>query len=155
MSTQEIAHLVAYAIALDKQLNEVEAKLKAAKADLIALATEKGEQTSTDGGGWSVVFEADNGDVARVTQPGRKLKSSFKVGTKEGEKIQAILGTNFYRCFESRTIYVPLPNIRDVVAEYIKSPAQQKRVIKAVTSDSAPQVAFEVKSAAHGERATV
>jgi hypothetical protein len=151
MSTKEISNLVAQAIALDKQLNEVESQLKAVKADLIALAIEKGETTATDGGGWSVVFEADNGDVARVTQPGRKLKSSFKVGTKEGERIQTILGTNFYRCFESRTIYVPVPNIRDVVAEYIKSPAQQKQVIKAVTSDCAPQVAFEVKSAAHGE----
>ena len=141
----QVAELVDEAITLDREIAEKEERLKQLKADLVAIAD--GEPVSlripTDGGGWSLTLESERG-VARVTQPGPKLKGSIDAEKPAGAKLMAKVGKWKEELFTPVLKYAPVANIRERLGELFK-PAEARAILKSLTSESAPQVAFETK----------
>lgn len=134
------------AIALDRQVAELEKELKGLKEKLVAEAVKRqGDQVETDGGGWSVVLEGSAGNIARVTQPGPRLKSAIDGEKPAGAKILELVGGKFKdQLFTPRLTYVPTENFR-VRAEELLTPGVAARVIKGCETKSAVAVSFETK----------
>lgn len=145
MSPKEITTLVAKAITLDRLLSNTKEKLDDLKAQLIEVAEAVPEdlRTATDGGGWSINFESDAG-IARVTQPGDKIKSSVDPETKPGALVLSTLGKLKDQFLTPALSYTPVENFRERAVELF-SPAVARKLIKMVTSESKPKVAFETK----------
>lgn len=146
MTKLDTMKLVEEAIAIDRTITELDAELKRLKEDLVAAALKRqGDQVETDGGGWSVVLEGSAGNIARVTQPGPKLKSVIDGEKPAGAKILELVGSKFKdQLFTPRLTYVPTENFR-VRAEELLTPGVAARVIKGCETKSAVAVSFETK----------
>lgn len=140
-----VQKVVDEAIALDREITEKEEQLKQRKADLLAMAegVEPHDKLQTDGGGWSVTFEAPTG-VARITKPGPKLKASIDAEKPAGAKLMEKIGRLKDELFTPVLKWIPVENIRVRVEELFK-PGEARAIIKALTSESAPTVSFETK----------
>jgi hypothetical protein len=147
MSPQKIKTIVSEAIALDRQIVEMNRDLAALKSVLVAEAKSRNDNHSpTDGGGRSWTAEDHEGNIARVTFPAPTLKSSVNGEGKTIEKIRDAAGQWFSRLFQQAPKYVPTPEFREQ-AEALLGRAAGK-LIKLMTSESAPRVSFEVKDIA-------
>jgi len=145
MSPKEINALVSKAITLDRLISNSEDKLKELKSELIELAVALPEdlRTATEGGGWSISFDADAG-VARVTQPGDKIKSNIDPEKKTGAALIEKLGKLKDQFLTPVLTYEPVANFRQRAVELL-TPANARKVIEMVTTESNPKVAFETK----------
>ena len=144
MTKVAIMQMVENAIVLDREIAEKEEELKALKESLIQEAAKAKERTETDGGGWSVVFEGSAGNIARVTQPGPKLKSSIDGEKVPGAKVLTLVGKLKDELFTPRLTYVPVENFR-ARTEELFAPGLAARIIQGCESKSAAAVAFETK----------
>lgn len=145
MTKLDTMKMVEEAIAIDRTITELDAELKRLKEDLVAAALKRqGDQVETDGGGWSVVLEGSAGNIARVTQPGPKLKSVIDGEKPAGAKILELVGKQKDQLFTPRLTYVPTENFR-VRAEELLTPGVAARVIKGCETKSAVAVSFETK----------
>lgn len=147
MTKQKLAGLVDEAIRLDRVVQESAERLKEIKADLVVEAQDRPDKTDTDGGGWSVTFDGTDGSIARVTQPGAKMKATVDAETKAGAALKEKVGKLWNQLFQPVVKYKPVDGFRDLVDTLIGG-AKARAIISAVTTESAPSVAFEVKEKA-------
>lgn len=146
MSNAKLAKLVAEAVALDREVAEKSDRLKVIKGDLLAMAqSETAEKTETSGGGWSVVFEGDEGCIARVTQPGDKLKANLDPESKPGKLVLSLLGRYKDDYFVSKKTLSPVLNFRDQVAAAFAG-REANRILELMTTESKATVSFETKA---------
>jgi hypothetical protein len=75
------------------------------------------------------------------------LKSTIDAESKSGAMLKAKLGKAWDRLFKPVMKYAPVDGFRDAVNEILR-PSEAKATLKAVTTESAPAVAFEVKEIA-------
>lgn len=147
MTDTKLKALVTEAVDLDRMIAQNTDRLAELKSLLVAEAVSREEQqTKTDGGGWSLTMEGTNGCIARVTQPGPKLKSSVDAEKPAGAKLMALVGKFKDQLFTPRLTYVPVENFRDKVANLFGG--QARKIISACEGKASPQVAFETKEAA-------
>lgn len=144
MTKQMQASLVNEAIRLDREIQERTEQLKQIKEDLIAEAEKRPDRMATDGGGWSVTFDGTDGSIARVTKPGPKLKSTVDAESKAGAALKEKVGKLWAQLFQPVVKYRPVDGFRDLVDTLIGG-AKARSILSAVTTESAPSVAFEVK----------
>lgn len=139
--------MVSEAVELDRAIARSQERLAELKALLVAEAMSRHEQsTQTDGGGWSLTMEGTNGCVARVTQPGPKLKSAIDAEAPAGAKVMAMVGKYKDELFTPRLTWIPVENIRERVVTLF--PAQHRKIISGCESKTPPQVSFETKETA-------
>jgi hypothetical protein len=145
MNNAKLAKLVAEAVALDREVAEKSDRLKEIKGDLLAMAeSETSEKTETSGGGWSVVFEGAEGCIARVTQPGDKLKANIDPESKPGKLILSLLGKYKDDYFVSKKTLQPVLNFRAQVSAAFGG-REAKRILELMTSESKATLSFETK----------
>lgn len=148
MTEIKLQKLVDQAVELDCQVQKQIADLKWLKEQLAFEAgTRADEQVKTDGGGWSVALAGTSGQIARVTQPGPKLKATINAEKGAGAKLIKLLGKFKDHLFTPVLVYAPVENFRERVKEFF-APATAKAIIMACESASAVQVAFETKEIA-------
>jgi hypothetical protein len=147
MTKQKLAGLVDEAIRLDRVIQESTERLKEIKADLIVEGEANPNKEATNGGGWSVVLDGTDGSIARVTQPGPKLKASVDAESKAGASLKEKVGKLWNQLFQPVVKYKPVENIRDLANELIGG-AKARAIIAAVTTESSPSVSFETKEKA-------
>jgi hypothetical protein len=145
MTTNKLKKLIDTAVELDRQIREQETELKAIKDQLKAeAATRPEEHVETAGGGWSWEAGGENGNVARVTQEGDKLKSSISA-EKDVATLKEVAGPMGFRTmFEPSVSYKPVAKVRDLAAELLDKPALRK-LMKVLTGKGRCIVAFETK----------
>lgn len=143
MKTPTIADRIARCIEIQRLQVALAAEEKEHKAAFIVEAEADPENhAKTDGGGWSCTFIDREGNVARVTQPGRALRS--KISKTVLKKIVEIAGAKFDKLFTRSVSYKPVAEFRvQALAQLDKSDAL--KLITAMTTTSAPTVSFEVK----------
>lgn len=147
MTKQKLAGLVDEAIRLDRIVQTSTERLKEIKADLVVEAQDQPDKEATDGGGWSVTFAGTDGNIARVTQPGPKLKSTVDAESKAGAALKEKVGKLWNQLFQPVMKYKPVDGFRDLVDTLIGG-AKARSILSAVTTESAPSVAFETKEKA-------
>lgn len=148
MNESKLQLLVMEAIDLDRTIAKETERLKNLKAMIVLEAKGgAGERTATEGGGWSVEFTGAKGDIARVTKPGDKLKSSIDAESDTWTELRDLLAGRPERLFKPGVKYAPLENFRELVAAGF-TPADQKKILKAMTTKSSPTVSFETKEGA-------
>lgn len=148
MNLNKITQKVTEAIALDREIAELTERLKAIKAELVKAAdSDLMDKTVTDGGGWSVSFDGVDGSIARVTQPGQKLKASISGDSTNWEKIKAMLGRDANVFFKPVTNFAPCADFRKLIAANY-STTDERKLLKLVESNSSPTVSFETKETA-------
>jgi len=149
MTTDKIKNMVDMAVALDREIADRAERLKVIKAALIAEAKgRKTEHVKTDGGGTSWTHDGNNGDVARVTFPGKTLKGSIDGEGKGIESIRQIAGNAFARLFLQSPKYVPVDDFRLQAKAILGSEAA--KLIKHCESKSSPRLSFETKEIPKG-----
>jgi hypothetical protein len=137
------------AIAIEKQIADLEKQRARFKTELIAEAASRPEEHQpTEGGGKSWAVKNSNGDIVRVTFPGRALKSSISGEGKSIEKIRAAAGNFFTRLFKQAPKYIPVEKFRDE-AEALLGGAAGRKLIRLCEAKSQPRVSFEIKDARH------
>lgn len=148
MNLNRLAAKVAEAVALDRQIAELEETLKNLKAELVKAAeSDLMDKVVTDGGGWSVELQGTDGCIARVTQPGAKLKSSIDGESATWLKIKEILQDRFRPFFNGEVKYKPVAEFRKQAAALLSS-SDERKIIKLMTVNSSPAVSFETKESA-------
>lgn len=147
MTTSKIQSLVAEAVALDREISEKSERLKELKGLLASEAEARADEaTPTDGGGASIVFEAPDGCIARVTTAGATLKSSIKGEGKDIAKIKDAADRHFLRLFEQTVSFRPIEGFREQAVSLLG--AKEARVlIKLCTNPGKTTVSFETKEA--------
>lgn len=149
MTDKKLIQLVTEAVALDRQIKDLTIELKAKKEALTAEAEGRTEeQAATEGGGWSWEGRGEDGCIARVTAPGPTLKASIDGEGKTIEKIREAAGPHFGRLFLQAPKYKLVAGFRDEAASLLGRTAA--RLLKLVTTESRPQVAFETKNGEAG-----
>jgi hypothetical protein len=144
MTDHKLRTLVTAAVKLDRSIALLEEELKSIKKEIAAEAkTRRDEAASTDGGGTSIVFEGDDGCVARVTTAGATLKSSLKPDDKKLPKIKEAARGFFARLFDVETVYKPVANFREQAAELLGKDAN--KLVRLCESDGKTTVSFETK----------
>lgn len=144
MNDTKLRNTVTRAVALDREIAELTEGLKAIKADLVAEARIRREDhTKTEGGGSSWTAEGNDGCIARVTFPARKLKSSIPGEGKTLVKIRKLSGAAFPHIFRQVPAYKPVDDFR--AAAEITLGKNAKKLIRAVETESKPTVSFETK----------
>lgn len=147
MNDTKLKSIVTEAVSLDRQIADLTDRLKTLKADLVtegALRIE--EHTETSGGGSSWTVEGNDGCIARITFPARKLKSSIPGEGSAIAKIREAAGKFFAHLFHQVPAYKPVADFREVAAGYLGRDA--KKLIKLCESTSTPSVSFETKEPA-------
>jgi hypothetical protein len=148
MTDTKLKALVAEAVALDRDVSEKTDRLKALKAQLVAEAEGRPEEyTATDGGGASWQMQGNDGCLARVSFPSPTLKAKIDGEGKAWDKIKAIVGPAALRLFAPAVTYKLLPEFRDLATSQLPA-ADARKLIKLVTTESAPRVSFETKAEA-------
>ncbi len=144
MTDHKLRLLVTEAVKIDRSIALLEEQLKHLKRQIADEAKTRGEEaSSTDGGGSSIVFEGDDGCVARVTRAGATLKSGFKQDDKKLPKIREAARGLFARLFDAETVYKPVANFRDQAAELLGKDAA--KLVRLCQSDGKTTVSFETK----------
>lgn len=147
MTDAKLRILVSNAVALDREIEEKEAELKAIKATLIAEAESRPEEhTETDGGGKSWTAEGSDGCVCRVSFPADSLKDKIAGEGKTIEKVKEQAGKFFNKLFQPVVSYTLVPNFRDEVKLLFGGSAN--KLIKLCQKESSPRVSFETKDKA-------
>lgn len=147
MTDQKLQSLIDEAITTDRQINELDEKLKTLKKQIAAEAVTREElAVRTDGGGTSYTLEAARG-YARVTETARSLKSEVSPSTKDFPKIKEASGHSFARLFTPEIVHKLVPNFRDQAKELLGEPAA-KKLIKLCENPGKTAVSFETKDAA-------
>jgi hypothetical protein len=147
MNDHKLKSTVTEAVALDREIAEKTERLKELKSDLVTEAALRPEDhTETTGGGSSCIFEGNDGCVARVTFPAKKLKSSIPGEGAAITKIRESAGKFFSHLFQQTPAYKPVAHFRETASSYLGKDA--KKLIKLCESNSAPAVAFETKEPA-------
>jgi hypothetical protein len=148
MNNAKLTAKVTEAVLLDREIAEKTERLKELKAQLIVEAQGSSvEKTETDGGGWSAEFTADDGSIARVTQPGQKLKASVDAESDTWNKLRELKVPGIINLFNPAVKYVTMPLFREELAAKFEKPVQTK-ILKLMTVKSAATVNFETKEAA-------
>lgn len=144
MNDTKLRSTVTRAVEIDRQIAELSDELKELKSDLVTEAALRPEDhTETPGGGSSCVFEGNDGCIARVTFPARKLKSSIPGEGGAISKIREASGKFFHALFAQVPAYKPVPGFREKAEDLLGKDA--RKLIKACESASSPAVAFETK----------
>lgn len=144
MTDNKLKSLVSEAVELDRAIAQNTERLAEIKKTLISEAVSREEQsTPTEGGGWSLIMDGTNGCVARVTQPGPKLKSSIDAEKPAGAKVMAMVGKYKDELFTPRLTWIPVENFRDRVVSLF--PTSHRKIITGCESKSQPAVSFETK----------
>lgn len=147
MTKTKIEERITRCIQLQRLAFEVETELKEHKAALIQEAEGRAEEhVPTDGGGWSWVHQDAEGNAMRITQPSPKMKGTINGESKTLISIRELAGRAFMHLFIQVPSYRPVEDFRDKAVAHLGRDA--KRMIKLVTTESAVQVAFEVKESA-------
>lgn len=142
MNESKLRVLVDESVEIERQIEALESTLKEKKRLLIAEAESRAdEHTVTNGGGWSWRAEGDSGCAVIVTQPAPTLKSKVDGEGKSIERIREVCGNAFPRLFEQRPSYQPVPGIREEATALLGKVAG--KLIKLITTESAPRVSFE------------
>lgn len=136
--------LVTEACECDRWIAKLNDKLRGMKQRLIIEAESRpDDQTPTDGGGWSIVFEGVDGNVARVTKPGDALKPAIDGEGRAIEKIRQAAGSTFARLFQQAPKWKLADNFRVEAASLLGRNAA--RLIKLCTKHVETKVFFETK----------
>lgn len=147
MTNTKLTTLVTEAVTLDRQIADLDERLKELKQQLVMEASSREEEhVRTDGGGASWTATGSDGCIARVTFPAPSLKSKIDGEGKAIEKIKTAAGRWFDRLFRPVVSYRPIDNFRAEVETLMGREA--KKVVKLVETESNPKVAFETKDAA-------
>ena len=145
MTPAKLNIVVSAAIAVEKQIAELEQQRARFKAELVAEAASRPEEHQpTDGGGNSWAARNALGDIVRVTFPGPALKSSISGEGKAIEKIRDAAGNFFTRLFRQAPKYIPVEKFRDE-AEALLGAAGGRKLIRLCEAKSQPRVSFEIK----------
>lgn len=144
----ELQILVMEAIDLDRTVQAETERLKEMKAKLVEQALLRSEDAlATDGGGWSLMFDGAEGSIARVTQPGEKLKASIDATKKPGQKVMTLVGKHRETLFIKVVKYAPVPDFRALLGGLFNA-ATKKKILRICESESTPTVGFETKEVA-------
>lgn len=147
MTDHKLRSTVTRAVALDREIATLTDELKALKADLVTEAALRPEDhADTAGGGSSWIAEGNDGCIARVTFPAKKLKSSIPGEGSAITKIREAAGRAFAQLFNQVPAYKPVPNFRELASGILGK--DSKKLLKLCESSSSPAVAFETKEAA-------
>ena len=145
MKPEKLQLLVADAIALDRNIAELDCQLKLMKAVLIQEAESRPEDhTNTEGGGRAWIAEDAVGNIARVNFPAPALKSKVDGAGKTIEKIREVAGKWFSDLFDQAPAYKPKPEYRSYAEKFLDN-ATARKLIKLCSTESAPRVSFETK----------
>ena len=145
MTPAKLNIVVSAAIAVEKQIADLEKQRARFKTELIAEAASRPEEHQpTEGGGQSWSVGNTNGDVIRVTFPGPALKASIAGEGTAIEKIRAAAGNFFTRLFRQAPKYIPVEKFRDE-AEALLGGAAGRKLIRLCEAKSQPRVSFEIK----------
>jgi hypothetical protein len=144
MNKLSMGVLVMEAVTLDREINEMQARLKALKGELIEHACQlpDAERAATDGGGWTAILRGNDGCVASVIAPAPKLRNSLDPEVKAHAKILDKFGDARKRVFDKRTVFVLIKDFRAAVEQEFP-PAVAAKLIEACETQSEPRVAFE------------
>jgi hypothetical protein len=143
MTPHTIQKNITRAIQLKRQIADLDAELKDIKAALTLEAESRTEEHEvTEGDGWSWTQPDGEGNIVRVTQPGRKLKSTLNPEAKGFDKIKEVAGRAWSFLFVQVPAYKPKEDFRTLAATHLGRDAQ--KLIKLVTTDSDVKVSFEV-----------
>lgn len=143
MTTTTIQNKIARGIVLKQEIARLEAELKDIKSALIDEAEGRTEEHQpTEGGGWSWTCPDTQGNIVRVTQPDRKLKSKVDPQSKLFLQLREIVKGKWPFLFAQVPAYEPLPDFRSLAVAHLGG--DSKKVIKLMSTDSSVQVAFEV-----------
>jgi hypothetical protein len=143
MTTNQIQTRISRCIDLKRIIADAEQEMKENKAALVAEASYRtGEQTDTEGGGWSWRYPDADGNEVCVTQPGRKLKATINPLAKGFEKIRDLAGKAFVHLFVQVPTYKPAEDFLGLAEAALG--ANAKKLIKLVTTEASPSVSFEV-----------
>jgi len=143
-TTSRIAAKIARAIQIKQIIANLDEEFKEIKAELLLQAEARHEeQTLTEGGGWSWEHPDSDGNIVRVTKPAPKLKSKLDPEAKGFDKIKEIAGRAFMNLFMQTPSYSPVEEFRIKALAHL-SKDDAKKLIKLVTTESAPTVSFEV-----------
>lgn len=144
MNERKLRALIDETVALDRQIEELDLQLKERKRLLVQEAESRtDEHTSTDGGGWSWRCEGESGCAVTVSQPCPSLRAKIDGEGKTITKIREAAGAHFSRLFEQAPSYKLIPAFREEALGLLGRGAS--KLIKLVTTESAPRVAFETK----------
>lgn len=147
MNEKRIRTVVAKAVQVDREIARLKADLDELKEQIRAEAESRPEeQQKTDGGGWSVVFEGDDGCAARVTREGDGLVAGLDGESPKLAKVRAAAGRHFDRLFLQAPRYVPVTGFRQAALDLLGREAV--RLTKLVERKGKTNVAFETKEAA-------
>lgn len=149
MTDRKLQEMVAEAVEVDRQVAELTERLKRLKGDLVAEAQSRPEEhRSIEGSaGTKWTWSGSDGCICRVTFPAPKLRATVDPDSKPGRKIVDLAGTSKGVLFQSRVVYVPVPEFRDKAVEILGGKAV--RLIAACETESAPRVEFETKQEQH------
>lgn len=144
MTEQRLTLKITEAVQLDRKIRELEGDLRRIKSELVQEAESRQDEHSvTDGGGKSWVRVGVDGCLCRVTFPAPSLKASLSGEGKTFEKIYSLAGAAFSKLFLTSTTYKPVPDFRSAAESLLGKDA--RRLVKAMTSETAPKVSFETK----------
>lgn len=148
MTEIKLQKLVDQAVVLDRAIQEQTEALKEMKRQLVFESETRTEaHEPTEGGGWSLVLGGTNGCIARIIQPGPRLKSTIDAEKTAGAKIMEYVGKFKDSLFSPLLRYEPVMNFR-ARCEELLTPRVANAVIKACETQSSISVSFETKEIA-------
>ncbi len=144
MNDKKIGELVTRAVALDREIRELETELKELKRALIAEAeTRQEDHVPTDGDGTSWEASGADGCVARVQFPAPALKNSIPGAGPTTEKVRKAAGVYFNSLFDSAPAWKLKPDFRALARSVM--PKGAAALIRLCETKSQPRVQFETK----------
>jgi len=147
MKTEQLKTLVDLAIALDREIADRKERLKTTKKTLVAEAKKhKTKHVKTDGGGTSWTHDGNNGNIVRVTFPGKTLKDSLDGKSKTFAAIRKAAGNALATLFKYEPKYKLAPDFRTLLKNINPTlGCDASKLIKLCESKANPRVAFETK----------
>lgn len=145
MNDNKLAAVVAEAIEVDRQVTELQTKLKELKEMLILEAESRSEEHEQgDGGGSRWTAKGLDGCTVRVSFPAPTLKASIDAEKPAGAKVMDLVGRHKDDLFSPRLVWVPTENFRARVAGLFDA-AKARKIVRSCETQSAPRVAFETR----------
>jgi hypothetical protein len=143
MTTTTIQNKITRAIELKRVIADAKREYDEIKAALVVEASGREEERRpTEGGGWSWEQLDREGNLVRVTEPARKLKSTLDPESKGFPKIKEAAGRAWSLLFAQVPAYAPVEGFRDKAVAHLGRDAA--KLIKLCTTESETKVAFEV-----------
>lgn len=144
MSAPKLSALVADLIRINRERAAKDQEFADKRKLLFLEAKErKAEFVKTDGGGFSWTAVSEDGSIARITFPARKLKGSISEGSDAFEDIEKLV-SDLSVLFDEGTTYKPCANFRELAVKVLGD-TNGKKLIKLCESKSEPTLSFEVK----------